>query len=330
MTLELQHQGPKLTRAQLEAYAEKHRLSLPEPLADFLLEHNGGRLDDRYAAPVGDGTDTAGLTFFGAFEREPELGQTDISQRASVSSNRPDKWLTPFAYDAFGNLFAIATREKDLGSVWFWDHETNRSRMVSPAFESFLESLRYEELEAEKPNLAHFLKTESLEQLARRLPAALAENASYNRYCVACSTRLDVLRWMIENGFGAGMLLKSVEQGNLAFVEELLARGTDPDETNEDRTTPLIKAAEYGHREIVERLLDAGANPKHKDDLDETPVSTAKYYEQPEIVKLLKARIGSAPAKKPAKPTNSKPTKSKPTNSKPAKSKPAKKKRARR
>ncbi len=311
MTLELQHQGPKLTRVKLDAYAKKNGLALPDPLAEFLLEHNGGRLDDRYAAPVGDGTRTAGLKFFGAFDREPENGQTDLFERASVSWNRPEKWLTPFATDAFGNLFAISTREHDLGSVWFWDHEENSSELVSPAFDAFLESIRYEEHKAEAPDLHDFLKTETLEELARRLPSALEANASYTQYAVACSTRRDVLGWMIENGFAGGMLLESVEQGNLVFVEELLARGADPDEVNEDRTTPLIKAAEYGHREIVERLLEAGANPKHKDDLDETPMSAAKDNEQSEIVKLLKARIGPAPAKKTA-PARAKAAKAKP------------------
>lgn len=315
MTFELTDQGPALTRSELAAYAEKHSLSIPSPLADFLLEHNGGRLDDSYAAPVGNGTNTAGLTFFGVFARKPKSGQRDLAARASIRDNRPAKWLTPFAEDVFGNLFAVSARTEDSGSVWFWDHETNESALVLSTFGEFLESIHVSEPEpVDADELQAIIETAPLDALARRLPSELAKDARWTRIVVAESTRMDVLLWMLDNGHGDQMLIKSAEQGNPAFVKELLARGVDPDEADDRGTTALMKAIRFEQQEIVELLLEAGADLDHKDANGEDAFSTAEYYEFP-LRKLLKARAKKtnghpkAKAGKKAGPTRKAPAK---------------------
>lgn len=42
------------------------------------------------------------------------------------------------------------------------------------------------------------------------------------------------------------------------YVQELLAKGADPDCRDRYRETPLHKAAEGGHSDVIKVLLDAG------------------------------------------------------------------------
>ena len=302
MGIELSNQGPRLTREALEAYAAKHRILLPPPFVEFLLENNGGSIDDAFSAPVGDGTNTAGLTFLGAIENPSNPGQRDLATRAAITHNRPAKWLTPLAEDAFGNLFAVSSRTQDLGSVWFWDHETNQSSLVNSAFDAFLASihLRKRETQAEEegPTITEVLKTGTLEEVARRLPAELEEDADWARSRVAKSNRLDVLLWMIDNGHSAGMLRAAAVYENLAFVNELLDRGADLEEEDEDGNTALMLAVRSDRPEIVARLLDAGADTTRKDRIDMDLLQRAKYDGAAANLALLKERLGSAPAKR--------------------------------
>src|SRR5688500_13486606 len=143
MSLELRKSGTPLTRDAIAEYARAHGIQIPEPLVALLLEHNGGKLDDDYRAPTGDGTKTAGLHLLGLHGEAKKLGQRDLAARMAIADNRPASWLTPFAEDAFGNLFALSTRAADVDSVWFWDHESAQSRLACESLAAFLEALEY-------------------------------------------------------------------------------------------------------------------------------------------------------------------------------------------
>ncbi len=54
-------------------------------------------------------------------------------------------------------------------------------------------------------------------------------------------------------------LIQAAEQGDLAAVDQLLARHINPDPRTECGWTPLMKAALNGHVAVVEHLLQAGA-----------------------------------------------------------------------
>src|SRR5262249_55045792 len=47
--------------------------------------------------------------------------------------DRVPVWLLPVADDSFSNLFALSVREKDRGTVWFWDHENEADEGEPPA-----------------------------------------------------------------------------------------------------------------------------------------------------------------------------------------------------
>lgn len=112
------HDGRRVLRREPPARLELiHRLEtrigrpLPASYREYLLEQDGGRLAlntevVKTVFGLGDVPDWANLW--------KKLGTYD---------NRVPSWLLPVAQDEYGNLFAVSLRDRDSGSVWFWDHE---------------------------------------------------------------------------------------------------------------------------------------------------------------------------------------------------------------
>lgn len=63
------------------------------------------------------------------------------------------------------------------------------------------------------------------------------------------------------NGLTALLVAAKHDQLQLTVVDELLKRGANPNDANEDGTTALMLSAMKGHMEVVQRLLDHGADP---------------------------------------------------------------------
>jgi hypothetical protein len=99
--------------------------SLPPAYRDFLAKHDGGRLDSN--------ADAADVIFsLGPVEVET----SSIWNNLDNYSGRVPTWLLPVASDEYGSLFAISLRDKDFGSVWFWDHEREADEDEPPTEEN--------------------------------------------------------------------------------------------------------------------------------------------------------------------------------------------------
>ena len=70
----------------------------------------------------------------------------------------------------------------------------------------------------------------------------------------------------------------SVQGGNITKVEQLLAEGTDINQTDDSKWTPLHVAAQYGQKEILELLLSKGASVDAKDLWGKTPLNRAAGF----------------------------------------------------
>ena len=84
-------------------------------------------------------------------------------------------------------------------------------------------------------------------------------------------------------------LIKSIQQGDVTVVRQLLDAGVNPNSTD-DESTPLLLAIAKNNLEIVRLLLDRGVDPKAKDHHKQTALSFAALFGRTEIVKLLLAR----------------------------------------
>lgn len=82
----------------------------------------------------------------------------------------------------------------------------------------------------------------------------------------------DAVRRLLDLGFpvdtpdaqGCSALLRAAGGGHVAVVEQLLARGADPQRAAHTGATPLSAAVSMRQGEIVERLLHAGADLEHR------------------------------------------------------------------
>jgi len=83
-------------------------------------------------------------------------------------------------------------------------------------------------------------------------------------------------------------LLDATEQGDVASVKALLAKGADIHAKNKHGWTALMAAAQYGHVETVKALLakDAKVNAKSRE--GGTALMYAAMNGHTEIVRLLK------------------------------------------
>jgi ankyrin repeat protein len=75
------------------------------------------------------------------------------------------------------------------------------------------------------------------------------------------------------NGYTA--LMHAANLGHDGCVRLLLAHGANPNTTENEGSTPLLFAAQHGHTRVVKRLLDAGAAPNARGEGGFTPLGIA-------------------------------------------------------
>lgn len=129
--------------ALLDQLEDEVGLHLPDEYRRYLLQQDGGRLENNSQAIK---------SFFGLGADVPE--HRSMWAKLETYHDRLPPWLLPVASDAFGNLLAISLRPGDLGSIWFWDHEReapegeppteDNIELKAPGLQAFLESLQPE------------------------------------------------------------------------------------------------------------------------------------------------------------------------------------------
>lgn len=105
-------------------------------------------------------------------------------------------------------------------------------------------------------------------------------------------------RWMVIKPHyppGYEDLMDAIESTNPNRVQEVLARGVDPNrfpDSTEDMereidTAPLPYAVDQGNIEVVKLLLSHGANPNLGDTTNGTPLGIAVNYNRTDIMAIL-------------------------------------------
>jgi hypothetical protein len=104
-----------------------------------------------------------------------------------------------------------------------------------------------------------------------------------------------VLRWAkrnriaLRNRRGVTWLMAAVARGQVSLVKDLLARGAEVNDKDDEGQTALIKAAANGHAAVVKLLLTAGAEVNEKDNQGRTAAALAKAGGHTEVVAILRA-----------------------------------------
>lgn len=106
------------TDQDVDALVARSGIAIPSDLRTFWEStSNGGWLVEDLTLPHFD---------FVGLEAVLGVGRSDDQyldlERTLRFFDQPD-WLVPFGLSAGGNFVSFSTRESDVGSVWFWDHE---------------------------------------------------------------------------------------------------------------------------------------------------------------------------------------------------------------
>eukprot|EP00894_Picocystis_sp_ML_P001752 jgi/Pico_ML_1/52269/g2998.t1 len=82
-------------------------------------------------------------------------------------------------------------------------------------------------------------------------------------------------------------LLEAAKFGDVEAVEDLVAVGKDPNESDEEGRTPLHYACAYDHVEVLEELMKGGADVEKTDSKGNTALHYAAGYARANHIKVL-------------------------------------------
>ncbi|SUD91844.1 MULTISPECIES: SMI1/KNR4 family protein [Psychrobacter] len=110
----------QLTNSEIEAFEKQYSINLPQEFRSFLMKYNGGKVYPETFV-FHDKTDASSISYFlgiGLKEYYYNLSYTFDMFRDRVPNN-----LFPIARDPGGNLILVGLSGKELGKIYFWDHE---------------------------------------------------------------------------------------------------------------------------------------------------------------------------------------------------------------
>jgi hypothetical protein len=118
----------KPTHEEILYFARENDLVLPEDYVDFLLDINGGHVDD---------IEISGHVVSRFFVFSNPLVNVCIINRRHVFEGRMPKGFLPVADDPFGNLFLMDVRKLPKnGTIYFWNHDLEGEEDEQPYFDN--------------------------------------------------------------------------------------------------------------------------------------------------------------------------------------------------
>jgi cell wall assembly regulator SMI1 len=156
--------GPPLQETDLQAFEAEYDIVLPTEYKQFLLLHNGGNpkpnlFDYNH---ISFGPYAGGVRRFDPIDKkDPYSLSAYLRYRGSVIPSMSEN-LLPIGNDDGGNAICISTSGKNLGKIYFWEHdmgEGNHIHLVANSLSEFMASLYYRPLKiSEKENFWHFIR----------------------------------------------------------------------------------------------------------------------------------------------------------------------------
>jgi hypothetical protein len=307
MSVEIQESEEPVTDRQLRQLEKRLGLALPPPYRRFLLRHNGGRpkpgvfrfgpADEPYSGSMVDRF----LAVYGGKHDNFE----HYFRTYKLDDRRIPENLIPVAHDPGGNLICLSVSGKDVGAVYFWDHEREEGppreavSLIAKSFDRFLAGLR----EPEDPRGASavrdpFVACEKGD--ARALEAHLAKGVTvkakneYGRTLLeeaAMYGHVEVMRLLVQRGaVFADALMYAAQNGNVEATQYLLSAGASVN-GRKASGEPLRAAAALGQVKAVEVLLAHGADVNVRPKKEPTTLRLAEAAGHERVVRLLKNAV---------------------------------------
>jgi hypothetical protein len=118
----------KPTRNEIMDFARENNLILPDDYINFLLDINGGHIDN---------IEIFGRVVSRFFAFSNPLIKVCIINRLHVFEGRIPEGFFPVADDPFGNLFLMDVRKlPGNGTIYFWNHDLEGEEDEQPYFDN--------------------------------------------------------------------------------------------------------------------------------------------------------------------------------------------------
>ena len=116
---------PPATVAELNELEQYAGLTFPELYRQHLLLYNGGKCEPNVFHFIENGNSTSSMVDSFLPTRQEGWGSLrDYIETYKIDEKRLPSFIIPIADDPGGNLICISCEQGDLGSIYFWDHET--------------------------------------------------------------------------------------------------------------------------------------------------------------------------------------------------------------
>ena len=153
MVINLTKTGPPLSEADLQGVEQRYGLKFPLDYRQFLLRFNGGKPDKCLFRFKGKRVYSECVHYFLSMSDNPDISFHVYYKSYKIDSKRLQPDVIPVAFDPGGNLICLSVAGKNVGTVFFWDHEQETSergefgknqRVIAGSFREFLGGLKFE------------------------------------------------------------------------------------------------------------------------------------------------------------------------------------------
>jgi hypothetical protein len=229
--VEAENEFGRLSKSDIDEFADRNCISLPSDYEDFLLECNGGKPRREYRNVFVSGSDEplSDIQYFYSLTTSGP-SYSSLQNAIDVYDGRLPKGAVPIAIDSGGNQYLLRTTGwENRGSIWFWDHNRESD---SPSWgETLLIAQSLSEFwtltgDWHLPGTPEWLvavEKGDYDTLSEMLRTGLNADAEYEGKSIiesaAIHARDDMIRLLFEGGASLGDSLKYAEM-NLQFFPQ--------------------------------------------------------------------------------------------------------------
>ncbi len=225
-TLTVTGSATPLSEADLQALESRLAFPLPNEYRQFLLAHNGGRLNPaefHFKNQTGPYTDSCVDSFYAVYDGDHNNFEK-IYLFCKAEGLFPPH-IIPIADDPGGNIICLSVSGPDMNSVYFWDHEgideygkQANLHLIADSFSEFLLGLE-ETSEYVEPEFDRLLRENDIDGLRVLIASGWDVNKFHEgRQQIPVETaaiygQTEFIQVLLDHGAKAGGALDMAERG---------------------------------------------------------------------------------------------------------------------
>jgi hypothetical protein len=136
MTAQITESPGGALESQIAKLESRFARNLPSDYRSFLRHYNGGKpIPNRFDYTLPDGrTWSDGISFFLGIDHQDRY--QNIFHYLRIYDERLPQEFIPIGADSGGDLIVLSLSEKNLGSIYFWDHNEEAEEDEPPTYDN--------------------------------------------------------------------------------------------------------------------------------------------------------------------------------------------------